>query len=115
MVVSVGTVSPRHHYLPHMLAALNGGFIPVPAMEGWKGQRTQMRKFIKKRAAAAGFSLDQAGEGAAAWVGSTEDAENNSMLLSFSPFAQQVWQKIKDHPALNDRVDDEDDSQDEEE
>jgi hypothetical protein len=108
----LGTVSPRHHYLPHMLAALNGGFIPVPRLEGWKGQRTQMRKFIKKRAAAAGFSLEQAGEGAAAWVGSTEDEDHKTMLLSFSVFARQVWVKIKDQPALNDR-DDDDESSDE--
>ena len=62
-----------------------------------------MRKFIRKRAALNGFNLDQSGNGETAWVGATDDPDSGNILLSYSPFAQEVWRKIKMNTALADR------------
>ena len=98
-------ISSRYHFLVHMLVALEGGFIPAPKDESqsWKKLRNQMRKFIRKRAALNGFNLDQSGNGETAWVGATDDPDSGNILLSYSPFAQEVWRKIKMNTALADR------------
>lgn len=112
LIGPLGEVSPRHSFLPHLLAALEGGFIPAPRHGlRWKGQRTQMRKFIKKRALAAGITLDRTVSTTSAWVSSTEDTENNVMLLSFSPYAREVWKTIRDRPALYDAFESDDDEE----